>query len=220
MNHLVITGGSGGLGQAVIKAFSSPDWQISAPTHAELDMENPERISGYFGSKPTTLLICAAGIIRDTPIARMQETDWDQVFRVNYEGAAACAAAVIPSMVRAGSGHIVFISSQSAIHPPVGQAAYATAKAALLGLTTTLSRKWGSFGIRVNAVLPGFLETPMTTSVSPERKLEILKSHDLGRFNTPEEVAGFLHFLHHHLPHTSGQTFQLDSRSASSSLER
>jgi 3-oxoacyl-[acyl-carrier protein] reductase len=220
VNHLVITGGSGGLGQAVIKAFAGSDWEIAAPTHAELDMEHPERFRGYFESRPTTLLVCAAGITRDTPIARIQETDWDQVFRVNYEGAAACASTVIPSMVRAGSGHIVFISSQSAIHPPVGQAAYATAKAALLGLTTTLSRRWGSRRIRVNAILPGFLETPMTTSVSPKRKQAILESHDLGRFNTPEEVAGFLHFLHHRLPHTSGQTFQLDSRSTSTPLER
>jgi 3-oxoacyl-[acyl-carrier protein] reductase len=110
------------------------------------------------------------------------------------------------------AGHIIFISSQSAIHPPPGQAAYAAAKAALLGLATELACRHGPAGIRINTVLPGFLETRMTAPVSAARKAEVLAGHVLGRFNTCEAVGRFIRFLHQDLPHTSGQVFQLDNR--------
>ena len=164
------------------------------------------------GSMRVDLLVCAAGTIRDLPLARMEESSWDEVFAVNFKGSAACAAAVLPGMIARGRGHIVFISSYSALHPQVGQAAYATAKAALLGLTASLALENGHHGIRVNAILPGFMETNMTSTVSSRRKAEILGDHSLGRFNTPNAVAHFIRYLHEHLPETSGQVFQLDSR--------
>lgn len=212
MNHLVITGGSGGLGRAIVEVFAAPSWEIAAPPRAELDVTDPAAIRSYFESRPVDLLVCAAGIIRDAPLARLSETAWDEVFAVNYQAAAACAAAALPSMIGRGCGHLIFISSHSALHPPVGQLPYATAKAALLGLTASLARINGLHGIRVNAILPGFLETPMTESVSGKRKTGILDQHALGRFNTPDTVAKFIRHLHEDLPHTSGQIFQLDSR--------
>lgn len=133
---------------------------------------------------------------------------------VNYAGAVACAEAVLPGMVARGRGHLVFISSFAAIQPPVGLAAYATAKAALLGLTRDLAARHGRDGIRVNVVLPGFLETQMTANVTAKRRAEVISEHLLGALNTPQAVAEFIHFLHHRLPHTSGQSFQLDSRLA------
>jgi 3-oxoacyl-[acyl-carrier protein] reductase len=212
VNHLLITGGSGGLGRAVIQAFGAPGWNVSAPGRGQLDMRDPDSIHAALTAIPVDLLVCAAGTIRDAPLARMEEPMWDEVFSVNFMGAAACAAAVLPGMIGRRKGHIVFISSHSALHPPVGQAAYATAKAALLGLTEGLAREHGRHGIRVNAVLPGFIETAMTSTVSSRRKAEILDDHVLGRFNTPEAVAEFIRFLHERLPNTSGQVFQLDSR--------
>ena len=164
VNQLVITGGRGGLGRAVIQAFGPPDWEVCAPGREELDMLDPGAIRSVLGSVPVDLLVCAAGSIRDAPLARMDESMWDEVFSVNFTAAAACAAAVMPGMIRRGRGHIVFISSYSALHPPVGQAAYATAKAALLGLTEDLARENGRHGVRVNAILPGFLETRMTST--------------------------------------------------------
>lgn len=214
VNQLFITGGRGGLGRAVIEAFSSPDWEISAPGREGLDLLKPGSIDSVLGSVAVDLLVCAAGIIRDAPLARLDESTWDEVFSVNYQASAACAAAVLPGMIERGRGHIIFISSYSALHPPVGQAAYATAKAALLGLTASLARENGRKGIRVNAILPGFLETGMTSSVSSQRKMEILGDHVLGRFNTPETVAKFIRFLHEQLSDTSGQVFQLDNRPA------
>lgn len=200
------------MGTAVIQEFRLPGWAVTAPGREELDMRDPGSIDSVLGSVPVDLLVCAAGSIRDAPLARMDESMWDEVFAVNYAAAGACAAAVLPGMIRQGRGQIVFVSSYSARHPPVGQAAYATAKAALLGLTASLAREHGRHGVRVNAILPGFLETGMTATVSTHRKAEILSDHVLGRFNTPAAVAKFIRFLHEHLPDTSGQVFQLDSR--------
>lgn len=212
VNHLIITGGGGGLGQALVEAFQAPDWEIAAPARASLDVTDSAAIPSWFHLRPVDLLICTAGTTRDAPLLKMDAVDWDHVFAVNYQGAADSAAAVLPGMIRRRSGHIMFISSYSALHPPAGQAAYATAKAALLGLTTSLARQAGPHGIRVNVILPGFLETRMTEAVSARRKSEIIADHVLGRFNTPQSVANFIRFLHEHLPDTSGQIFQLDSR--------
>jgi 3-oxoacyl-[acyl-carrier protein] reductase len=175
-------------------------------------MTDSAGIRSFFETRQVDLLICAAGIIRDAVLSRVGETEWDEVLAVNYLGAAACAAAVLPQMMARGSGHIVFISSNSALHPPLGQVSYATAKAALLGLTADLARESGSHGVRVNAILPGFLETGMTQDVSEKRKAVVRQDHLLGRFNTPAAVAKFIRHLHEDLPHTSGQVFQLDSR--------
>ena len=158
------------------------------------------------------LLICAAGIICDRPLARLDEIAWDQVLATNYHGAARCAAAALEGMARSGRGHVVFISSHSALRPPAGQAAYAASKAALLGLTAALAKEYGPVGIRVNAVLPGFLETKMTADVTSGRKSQVLSEHVLGRFNTPSAAGKFIRFLHDDLPDTSGQIFRLDSR--------
>jgi 3-oxoacyl-[acyl-carrier protein] reductase len=210
--HAVITGGTGSLGSAIAHALQGPAWTISAPGSKDLDVRDPAAVRNYFHNRDIDLLVCAAGITRDAPIARLSHEAWDDTWSVNFRGALDCANAVLPGMIARGSGHIVFISSHSARHPPVGQAAYGTAKAALLGLVADLARRHGPSNIRVNAVLPGFLETRMTRTVTEARRAEILADHSLGRFNTCGHVAGFIGFLHHGLPHTSGQVFQLDSR--------
>lgn len=212
MKQLVISGGSGGLGNAIITEFSCPTWEITAPTRHELDLSDPTAIRRVFKNQPTDLFIYAAGVTRDAALAHLAENAWDEVIAVNYQAAVESAAALLPNMVERGTGHLVFISSYSALHPPVGQAAYTTAKAALLGLVASLARENGRYGIRVNAILPGFLETRMTESVSDRRRTEILTDHVLGRFNTPAAVAKFIHYLHEELPAVSGQVFQLDSR--------
>jgi 3-oxoacyl-[acyl-carrier protein] reductase len=212
MNRVVITGGSGDLGRAIAMAFGGPSEAIQAPGRDELDVSDQESIQSYFKGREIDLLVCAAGIIRDGPLATQKPAIWEQVMAVNFRGAAQCAAAVLPTMVTRGHGHMVFISSHSALHPPAGQAAYAASKAALLGLTTALAEEHGPAGIRVNAVLPGFMQTKMTAEVSSKRREQVLADHALGRFNTPTAVAKFIRFLHRELPHTSGQVFSLDSR--------
>lgn len=211
--HAVITGGSGSLAQAIGLALQSPDWKIETPGREILDVTNQDLVTRYFSEKKVDLLVCAAGITDDAPLARTSTTSWDRVWNVNFVGAKRCAQAVLPAMCRQQAGHLIFISSHSAIHPPIGQTAYAAAKAALIGMTHDLAQLHGCSNIRVNVILPGFLETRMTAKVAEKRRKEVLNAHHLGRFNTCDSVASFIRFLHHQLPHTSGQLFQLDSRS-------
>ena len=208
----VITGGRGGLAQAIAAALNRPGWRIETPGRTELDVREREMVRLYFAGRQVSLLICNAGLTRDVLLARMRPDDWQEVWNTNFRGAKHCVEAALPGMRRLGGGHIIFISSYSALHPPIGQLAYATAKAALLGLTEALARELGPEQIRVNAILPGFLETKMTRSVSQQRRDALIGQHALGRFNTCEAAADMIAFLHHSLPHTSGQTFQLDSR--------
>lgn len=212
IRQAVITGGEGTLAEAVAQALQDPAWEILAPGRSALDVRDQHAISRYFQQYKPELLVCAAGIINDTPIIKTTEQDWDEVFAVNFTAAAACARAVLPGMSARERGHIIFISSFSALHPPAGQLAYATAKAALLGLMATLATHHGPNNIRVNCILPGFLETRMTVGLSTRRQQEILAAHALQRYNTVAQVGNFIRYLHHELPHTSGQVFQLDSR--------
>ncbi|MEO8617612.1 MAG: SDR family NAD(P)-dependent oxidoreductase [Luteolibacter sp.] len=214
MKQAVITGGNGSLGQAIAVALQKPGWKVHTPTRAEMNVCEETAIQSYFLNHPTDLLVCVAGVICDTPLLRLTEDTWDDVFATNFKGAADCAKAVIPQMIENRTGHIIFISSFSALHPPVGQVAYATAKAALLGLTEDLASRYGSSNIRVNTILPGFLETRMTATVTETRRKEVLNTHVLQRFNTAALVGKFIRHLHHDLLHTSGQIFQLDSRIA------
>lgn len=209
---IVITGGHGGLARAIAARFTDAEWDVLAPGREELDVTDPAAVASYFKNHQPTLLVGNAGLTHDAPIARLTAADWQHVINVNFHGARRCATAALAEMIRLKIGHIIFISSHSALHPPPGQTAYATAKAALLGFTQNLATEAGPHGVRVNAILPGFLETPMTAKVSAARRDTVRAAHTLGRFNTPDAVASFIWHLHHHLPHTSAQTFQLDSR--------
>lgn len=211
-SQVVITGGAGTLALAVAAAFSDDGTVVHAPTKGQLDVSEPRSVESFFHEHEPGLLVCNAGITRDATLARLSPADWDAVWRVNFVGALRCARAVLPSMRRRRRGHIVFISSHAAIRPFFGQSAYATSKAALHGLVASMAREHGADGIRVNAVLPGFLETRMTSGISAMRRAQVLGEHALGRFNTTDAAARFLRFLHLELPHTSGQVFQLDSR--------
>lgn len=212
MGEIVITGGNGGLARTMAAAFTSAGHTVTAPSRGELDVTDAPAVKSWFAGRSVALLVCNAGVTRDMPLAKLGETAWDDTIGVNLKGAALCAAAAAKGMVRARRGHIVFISSQSAIHPPVGQAAYAASKAGLIGLCQSLARELGPANVRVNAILPGFLETPMTAGVGSARREAVLRDHTLGRFNTAEAVADFLLHLHEKMPHTSGQVFRLDSR--------
>lgn len=212
LKRAIITGGTGGLGTAIADIFREAGRDVVKLGRKDLDLSDTLAVEAFFQAFPCDLLVCAAGATQDAPFARMAEGAWDAVLGLNYKAARQCAMAAIPAMAESGGGHVVFISSHAAIHPAVGQAAYSTAKAALLGLTEDLAGRWGTSGVRVNAVMPGFIETRMTASVSAARRGEVMAEHHLGRFNTPEAAAEFIRFLDERMPHTSGQVFQLDSR--------
>ena len=209
----VVTGAEGGLGAAISSRLEAADLDVRSPGRGKLDVTSSDCVKAYFANAgDVDLLVCNAGLTIDRSLTRMTEPDWDQVMQVNLRGAFLCAREVSRGMMKRRGGHIIFISSFSAVHPPVGQANYAASKSGLLGMMKSMARELGPRGIRVNAILPGFLETRMTRGLSDEVKKVALTRHTLGRFNTPETVGGFVRFLHQGMPHTSGQVFNLDSR--------
>ncbi|MBB5351402.1 3-oxoacyl-[acyl-carrier protein] reductase [Haloferula luteola] len=213
MERICITGGQGRLAHSIAGAFSALGDAVEAPGRDQLDVSSTPSVDAYFAQRPAPdLLVLQAGEAQHTLLARTSITNWDETFEVNLHGAFRCARAVARSMIRARRGHLILLSSHAVAHPAPGQAAYSASKAALHGLALSLAREWGPAQIRVNVILPGFMDTPMTSGVSPDHREAVLSHHTLGRLNTPEVVADFLVHLHRHLPHTSGQLFQLDSR--------
>jgi 3-oxoacyl-[acyl-carrier protein] reductase len=136
-----------------------------------------------------------AGITRDTLLMRMSEDDWDAVLTTNLKGAFLVSKAAVRPMLRQRSGRIVNITSVVGQAGNVGQANYAAAKAGLIGFTKSLAKEVGSRGITVNAVAPGFIATRLTERLPEEMKAMLLERTPLGRFGTPEDVAGAVAFL-------------------------
>ncbi len=177
-----------------------------------MDVRSASAVAAFFqGVETVDLLVNNAGNVVDRPFLRMTEEEWDAVVDTHLKGAFLCARAVLPGMLKRRAGHLLQIGSYAARRPGVGQASYAAAKAGLIGLTQSLAAEVGSRGIRVNCVLPGFLETKMTEDLPGDVKEAARGRHALSRFNTPEEVARAILALEAS-PHTSGQVIQLDSR--------
>lgn len=209
----LITGGAGDLAVAIRKELESCNILVHAPTRAQMDVTNPAAIgAGFKKLGRLDLLVSNAGHLIDRTIASMGEADFGAVLEVNLSGAFRVAREALKFMSRQRSGHIIFIGSYSALSGPAGQSNYAAAKAGIIALTQSLAREYGTRGIRVNCVLPGFLETKMTAHLDEKLRTRFRAAHALRRFNTPVEAARFVCFLHQNMPHTSGQVFSLDSR--------
>lgn len=140
-------------------------------------------------------LINNAGITRDTLLMRMSENDWDAVLSTNLKGVFLCSKAAIRPMIRQRSGRIVNMTSVVGLVGNAGQTNYAAAKAGLVGFTKSLAKEVGSRGITVNAVAPGYIETRLTEVLPQELKALLLKNTPLGRFGSPDDVAGAVSFL-------------------------
>ena len=141
------------------------------------------------------LLVNNAGITRDALLVRMKDADWDEVLGVNLRAAFQATRAVARVMMRQRCGRIVNISSASGVMGTAGQANYAAAKAGLIGLTKSTARELAHWGILVNAVAPGLVETDMTAALSAEVRQSYLSQIPLKRMGTPEEVAEVVRFL-------------------------
>jgi 3-oxoacyl-[acyl-carrier protein] reductase len=141
------------------------------------------------------VLVNNAGITRDTLLMRMSDEDWDAVLTTNLKGAFLTSKAAIRPMLRQRSGRIVNVSSVVGQVGNAGQANYAAAKAGLIGFTKSLAKEVGSRGITVNAIAPGFIATRLTDALPEDIKGAILERTPLGRFGTPEDVAGAVAFL-------------------------
>jgi 3-oxoacyl-[acyl-carrier protein] reductase len=141
------------------------------------------------------ILINNAGIARDKLLLRMSEEDWNMVLDINLKGAFNCTRSAVRYMAKQKSGRIVNIASVVGLMGNAGQANYAASKAGLIGFTKSVAREVASRGITVNAVAPGYIDTPMTQALPEKVKEELKKLIPMDRLGTPEDVAKMVFFL-------------------------
>ncbi len=146
-----------------------------------------------FGS--LDVVVNNAGITKDNLTVRMSEQDWDAVMNVNLKGTFLISKAALKVMFKKRAGAIVNISSVVGEMGNPGQANYSASKAGIIGLTKTLAKEFGSRGVRVNAVAPGFVQTAMTDALPEEVREKALASIPLKRFATTKDIAKAVMFL-------------------------
>jgi 3-oxoacyl-[acyl-carrier protein] reductase len=141
------------------------------------------------------ILVNNAGITRDQLTMKMTDEEWDKVIAIDLKSVFVCTRAVLRPMLKQRSGRIVSMSSVVGIIGNAGQANYAAAKAGIIGFTKTIAKEVASRGITVNAVAPGFIDTPMTQVLPEDRKQALMSNIPLGFLGTPKDIAETVAFL-------------------------
>ena len=227
---VVVTGGRSGIGCATVQAFLQ-----RGATVASLDVTNApaphdprriERICDVRDAEETErciadlcdalggidVVVQCAGITRDGVLWKLALKDWDDVLETNLTGAFHVMRAVAPRLRARGGGAVIHVSSINGERGKFGQANYAASKGGLIALTKTAARELGRFGVRVNAVAPGFVRTPMTEHLSDEVVEQALEESILGRASEPEDVANAIVFLaSDQARQITGQTIRVDA---------
>jgi 3-oxoacyl-[acyl-carrier protein] reductase len=166
-----------------------------------MDVTNREQVQGVVAGVldkwgTIDILVNNAGIYEVLPFEQITELQWDRVLAVNLKGAFFCCQAVAPHMKQRRSGRIVSMASSAGkTGGLLSGAHYAVSKAGVICLTKQLARELGPYGITVNAVAPGRIDTPMIHLVSDEENEAFRQRTPLGRLGTPEDVAGAVVFL-------------------------
>lgn len=214
----VVTGAARGIGLAISRKLVECGWDIAGCDVLEdelkgaaaslgdsfhpfvLDVTDREAVASTCGSIESELgtpsgLVNNAGITRDGLLVRMSDDDWDSVIGINLTGAFLMTRALARGMMRKRGGSIVNISSVVALMGSPGQVNYSASKAGLLGLTRSVASELAPRGIRVNAIVPGFIETEMTGCLSEEVRDGYLARIPLRRMGEPEEIASLVAFL-------------------------
>lgn len=182
----------------------------------ECDLSDPEAVEHLAGAverrfPKIDLLVHCAGITADAVLWKMKIEDWRRVLSVNLDSAFYLLRAMVPSLRESKEGTVVFVSSINGERGRFGQANYSSSKAGVLGLTRTAARELGRFGVRVNAISPGFIETQMTAPLSSEVHSSALSSTVLGRLGNTDDVARCVLFLCSGLSrHVTGQVLRVD----------
>jgi NAD(P)-dependent dehydrogenase (short-subunit alcohol dehydrogenase family) len=219
----LITGAGSGIGLAIAKRYAaeaaavvgfdlneSADWRdVEKAAPGSLfrrgDVRDAEALAAIaretveqFGR--IDILVTAAGIAGGGPVHLLAEEDWDRVQDINLKGTFLSAKAVLPTMIEQRSGSIITIASVEGLEAQDGGSTYNASKGGVVLLTKNMAIDYGRVGIRVNAICPGFIETPMFDSVMgadalAEFKERVRGQHKLGRFGKPEEIAGAAFFL-------------------------
>lgn len=168
-----------------------------------------ERVIGDFGR--LDILVSNAGINWDGVIWKMTEEQWDRVIDVDLKGAFNAIRAATPVFKNQQSGKIVAITSINGLRGRFGQANYTAAKAGLIGLTKTVAREMGKYGVNVNAVAPGMIETDMVRNLPEEARQRSLAETVFNRLGRPEDVAHLVTFLcTEKARHITGEVIKID----------
>ena len=178
---------------------------VSEPEEAERLIEETVEQFGRID-----VLVNNAGINRDKTLKKLSIEDWDTVVKTDLNSAFYTVHAALPHMTEQGSGRVVNMSSFVGEAGNIGQANYSAAKAGLLGFTKTAAKELARYGITVNAICPGFIETEMVANIPEEQQEKILKTVPLGRFGKPEEIARAVRYLVEDGDYITGQTLDIN----------
>lgn len=215
MKRIFITGAAQGIGRATAKKLWDQGNElvlIDIPSleESELGHHFPERMT-YLQADITSpelrksiesemhkgvdVLINNAGVTRDATTIKMEEKDWDLVINVNLKAVFMLSQMAAKVMKEKGSGVILNAASVVAHNGNFGQANYVATKSGVIGMTKTMAKELGRYGIRVNAVAPGFIATPMVKKM-PEKVISMMEEKTpLGRMGEPEDIAKAYAFL-------------------------
>ncbi|AZG45750.1 SDR family NAD(P)-dependent oxidoreductase [Gordonia insulae] len=213
MKNAVVTGGGSGIGLAVAERLRSQGYHVATidlrpsdePSAEAADVADRSQVDAAMTKiretlGPITILVNAAGVDGFKRFAKLDFAEWQKVIDVNLNGVFHCTQAVLPDMVDAGWGRIVNISSSSAHSGQPYMTHYVAAKSAVNGLTKALALELGPQGITVNAVPPGFIDTPMLRNAEGLKRLggtvdDHIERTPVRRVGRPEDIAAACSFL-------------------------
>lgn len=222
----VITGAASGIGAAITRELIARGWTVagldlnpspSASLSRTVDMTDSAGVAEAIRSiqeecGTIDAAVSAAGYYELAPVSELTTSQWQRMLRVHLGGLFNLSRAVLPSMAAAQDGSIVAISSELAVGGGgLGDAHYAAAKGAILGLVRSLAAEFASKGVRVNAVAPGPTDTPLLAADSPWRDPDYLATLPIGRLAAPEEVALCVAFLLESGSYVVGETINPNS---------
>ena len=202
----LVTGASRGIGQAIAEELAKQGAKVTGTSTTQeganringrvLDVRNAEQCDALVKELgEVAILVNNAGITRDNLALRMKDEDFDEVIATNLRAVFRLSRAVMRGMMKARWGRIINITSVVGASGNAGQANYAAAKAAVVGMTKSLARELGSRNITVNCVAPGFIDTDMTRALSDEQRSALLGQIPLGRLGSPQDVAAAVAYL-------------------------
>ncbi len=223
----MVTGGSGGIGSSIVGALLEAGAQVvsvdlpgcesvEGAVSIPCDLSDPGSVAQLFETvaqdfQRLHVLVHCAGITRDGVLWKLEEGAWSEVLRVNLDSAFLLLKRSIPMMRSQGEGSVVLVSSINGERGKFGQANYAASKAGLIGLGRTAARELGKFGIRVNVLAPGMIETPMIAALPEEIRDAAAREAALGKIGKPEDVAWATLFLASPMSrHITGQVLRVD----------
>jgi NAD(P)-dependent dehydrogenase (short-subunit alcohol dehydrogenase family) len=201
----VVTGASSGIGAAIAAALEQDGYRVGRLDLNEtapypVDVADPAAVEATMRRVTTDLgpvdaVVSAAGHYEETPIADITHGQLHRMLRVHLGGLRNVTRAALPSMMQRRRGSIVAITSELAVGGGDGEAHYAAAKGAIIGLVRSLAAEVAAHGVRVNAVAPGPTDTPLLAADSPWRAPEYLATLPARRLARPEEVAEVVRYL-------------------------